>query len=208
MKKILKLFGAIVLAVSAYYVWHENYNYGFEEISKDKVYKSGLINPDKLGWYLKEYKIKTVIDLQNPTLQDTLNSDKQENIDKEENAVKKYNQKYNADVVHINIPSTQTPTKETLSKFFNVLDNSANYPILVHCYHGVGRAEIYSAIYRIEYENWSNRDAREKTRFIVQGFGYKSSFADGESKGDFLMNYKPRRVGEEATINQLQSMNK
>jgi hypothetical protein len=72
------------------------------------------------------------------------------------------------------------------------LDDEKNYPVLIHCYHGTGRAQIYSALYRIEYEGWSNADARAKTRFIVQALGYKSSFADTKSKGRFLMNYKPR----------------
>ncbi|WP_345991992.1 dual specificity protein phosphatase family protein [Sulfurimonas sp. HSL-1716] len=203
MKKLLKLLGLAVVIIGVYYVWHVNFNYRFEEISKDKVYKSALINPDKLGSYLKEYKIKTVIDLLDPGVQDRLNPGKQAHIDAEAAAVKKYDEENNANVVHVNIPSGQVPTKETLSKFFSVLDNNASYPVLIHCYHGTGRAQIYSAIYRIEYEKWKNADARAKTRFLVQGFGYRSSFADGKSKGDFLMHYKPRRVGEEATINQL-----
>jgi predicted protein tyrosine phosphatase len=24
------------------------------------------------------------------------------------------------------------------------MDNSDNYPVLIHCYHGTGRAEMYS----------------------------------------------------------------
>lgn len=203
MKNILKLLGAIVLAIGVYYVYHVNFNYRFEEISKEKVYKSGLIKPDKLGKYLKEYKIKTVVDLLDPGVQDALNPAKKINIDAEADAVKKYNEENSADVVHVNIPSGQVPTKETLAKFFQVLDNNASYPVLIHCYHGTGRAQIYSAIYRIEYEKFSDAEARAKTRFMVEGFGYRSSFADGKAKGDFLMKYKPRSAGEKATINQL-----
>jgi protein tyrosine phosphatase len=36
------------------------------------------------------------------------------------------------------------------------MDNSDNYPVLIHCYHGTGRAEMYSALYRIEYEKFTN----------------------------------------------------
>ena len=203
MKNFLKLLGAIVLVIGAYYVWHVNFDYRFEEISKNKVYKSALIDPDKLGTYLQEHNIKTVIDLLDPGVQDALNPAKQEHIDAEDKAVKQYNLEHNASVLHVNIPSGQIPTKETLAKFFEVLDNNASYPVLIHCYHGTGRAQIYSAIYRIEYEKWKNADAREKTRFLVQGFGYRSSFADGKSKGDFLMHYVPRYQGENATINEL-----
>ena len=203
MKKVLKLLAVIVLVAGAYYVWHVNLNYRFEEISKDKVYKSRLIAPDKLGSYLKEYKIKTVIDLIDPNKHEGLNTGKLNNIQAEAAAVTKYDKENNADVVHVNIPSGQVPTKETLTKFFQVLDNNASYPVLIHCYDGTGRAPMYSAIYRIEYEKMSNADARAKTRVVVEGFGYRSSFADGKEKGDFLMHYKPRSEGKDATINQL-----
>ena len=203
MKKLLKLLGVAVLIFGAYYVWHVNLNYRFEEISKGKVYKSRLIDPDKLGGYIKEYKIKTVIDLLDPSSHKKLDTGKQADIDAEAEAIKKYNEEYHTAVLHVNIPSGQIPTKETLSKFFQVLDDNTSYPVLIHCYDGTGRAPMYSAIYRVEYEKWKNADARAKTRVIVEGFGYRSSFADGKGKGDFLMHYKPRSDGKDATINQL-----
>lgn len=203
MKKFFKLLAVVVLALGAYYVWRVNINYRFEEISPNKVYKSRLIAPDALGDYLKKYHIKTVIDLIDPTKHEGANTGKLSNIDAEAAAVAKYDKENNADTVHINIPSGQVPTKETLTKFFKVMDDNASYPVLIHCYDGTGRAPMYSAIYRIEYENMSNADARAKTRFIVAGFGYRSSFADGKEKGDFLMHYKPRRDGADATFNQL-----
>jgi len=192
-KNILKIFGILLVIFGAIYVWHVHLDYRFETISDGKVYKSALINPDKLGHYLKKYKIKTIIDLLDAGVQDDLNPAKQREIDAEQKAVDEFNKKYNAHVMHVNIPSRQTPTKQTLTKFFEVLDDKNNYPVLIHCYHGTGRAQIYSAIYRIEYENWTNKDARAKTRVVVQALGYRSSFADGKSKGDFLMHYKPRK---------------
>jgi hypothetical protein len=96
------------------------------------------------------------------------------------------------------------PTKKTLTAFYKVLDDKSNYPVLIHCYHGTGRAAIYSAIYRIEYENWNNADARAKTRVIVEGFGYRSSFSNGKVKGDFLMDYKPRSAKNSSTINTIE----
>jgi len=203
MKKILKLLGFLLLMGIAFYVWHVHFNYRFEEISKDKVYKSALIAPDKLEGFLVKNKIKTVIDLLDPGVQDTLNPATQAEIDAEDKAVKAINEKNNLNIKHINIASGQVPNKKTLSEFYEVLDNKKNYPVLIHCYHGMGRAVIYSAIYRMEYEGWKNADARAKTRVVVEGLGYHSSFSDGRSKGDFVMNYKPRSAGENSTLNQL-----
>jgi len=193
MKKILKLLGLALVIFGIYYVWHVHFNYRFEEISKGKVYKSALIkNPSTMERLLVKNNIKTVIDLLDPGVQDRLNPAKQEQIDTEDRYIKEINKKNNLNIKHVNIPSGQVPTEKTLKKFFEVLDDKSNYPVLIHCYHGTGRAQMYSAIYRIEYENWSNKDARAKTRVIVEGFGYRSSFSDGRSKGDYLMKYKPR----------------
>ena len=61
--------------------------------------------------------------------------------------------------------------------------------VLIHCYHGVGRAEIYSAIYRIEYEGWDRDEARNATR----AFTKFTAFDLGKPKGDFLHNYISRK---------------
>ncbi|HHD75759.1 MAG TPA: protein phosphatase [Campylobacterales bacterium] len=203
MKSLWKVIAVLLLVGIAYYVWYVHINYRFEEISKDKVYKSALIAPDRLDGFLVDHKIKTVIDLLDPGVQDRLNPAQQAHVDAEDNAIKRINKEYNLKINHVHIPSNQVPTKKTLTKFFEVLDKEESYPILIHCYHGTGRAQIYSALYRIEYENWKNADAREKTRVIVEGFGYRSSFSDGKPKGDFLMHYKPRSSGEESTLNKL-----
>lgn len=203
MKKLLKLFGGIVVVGALIYVWHVHFNYRFETISQDKVYKSALINPSRLESYLLDNNIKTVVDLLDAGVQDDLNPAKQKEIDAEDKAIKEINKKHNLDIKHVNIPSGQLPSKENLTKFFEILDDKDNYPVLIHCYHGTGRAQIYSALYRLEYENWKNEDARAKTRFIVEFLGYRSSFSDGRGKGDFLMNYKPRSFGENSTINTL-----
>jgi len=203
MKKIFKILAGAILAIGAYYVYHVHFDYRFEEISKDKVYKSALISPSRLESYLLDKKIKTVIDLMDPGVQDALNPAKQIHIDAEDDAISKINKKNNLNIKHVNIPSGQVPTKETLSRFFEVLDDKENYPVLIHCYHGTGRAQMYSALYRVEYEGWKNEDARQKTRFIVEGFGYKSSFSKGRGKGNFLIEYRPRNKGRESTLNTL-----
>ncbi len=201
-KNILKLFGVVLLGVGAYYVWFTHFNYVFMPITEGKVYKSGLIKDyDTLESKLVDHNIKTVIDLLTPSVQDKLNPAFQDDIDIEDNYIKKINKEHNLTIRHVNIQSVQVPSKENLIRFFEILDDPASYPVLIHCYHGVGRAKIYSAIYRIEYENWKNEDARADTRIMVEGFGYKSSFADGKEKGDFLMHYKPRSAGENSTLN-------
>ncbi len=190
-KKYLIFFFLFAIVATLPYIWHVYFNYRFAVISENKVYKSGVIPPEKIASYINKYKIKTVIDLRHPGLHDPLNPGKKDGIDLERAAIEKI-----PGVKYVNIPSDQVPTRNNLNSFFNVMDDSESYPVLIHCYHGIGRAVIYSALYRIEYEGFSNEAARAKTRVVLNG----SSFDEGKSKGDFLINYKSRKHGGASTL--------
>jgi protein tyrosine/serine phosphatase len=199
-KKLLKVLGVALLLGVGYYIWYVHFNYRFETIEPNKVYKSAAIPPAELPDFIQKHNIKTVLDFRDGGAWSELNPVNQKEIDDEANAIAKLQ-----GVQHINIPSPQVPTKQTLTKFFEVLDNNISYPVLIHCYHGTGRAEIYSALYRIEYTKTSNEEARKLTRLFteVPPF-YQSSFAPTKDKGKFLIEYKPRSSGENATFNRLE----
>jgi len=192
-KRILLLFPIFIGATV--YVWYVHFNYRFETIDENKVYKSAAIPPHELASYLQKHHIKTVIDLRDGGSYTDLNPVNQHEIDAEAAAIAKI-----PGVEHINIPSPQVPTRETLTRFFTVLNDKSVYPVLIHCYHGTGRAEMYSALYRIEYLHMSTEEARLKTRFITEMPGYKSSFSLLKEKGIFLSHYTPRNFGETSTL--------
>lgn len=179
-----------VLIAAAPYVWHVHVAHRFAAVTAGKVYKSAAIPPEKIGTYLTEYGIRTVIDLRDPGGErDALHPESRVEIEAEAAAVAAV-----SGVRHVNIPSRQVPEAATLARFFAELDDPSAYPLLIHCHHGTGRAEIYSALYRIEYEGWDNDAARQGTRPVTEFLGYRSSFADGQPKGDFLMQYQPRAL--------------
>ncbi len=189
MKKQLKIIGVftfvLVLLFGGKYVYDMNINHNFETISDGKVYKSGVIPPDELESYVKKYKIKSIVDLRFPgTGDDVNNPEDAAELEAEKIAIAKI-----GGVNYFNDGSDQVPTKENLVLFYKIMDNPANYPVLIHCYHGVGRAELYSAVYRVEYENWDKDKARTSTRFLTKW----SSFDLGKPKGDFLHTYIRRK---------------
>lgn len=191
-KKILAVLLLIILSIGAYDYWNMNVNYNFGVVTQDKVYKSAAINPEKLPQVLKENNIKTVIDLRNEKSKRFHQWEEKAVIDKIDG------------VNYINIQSRQVPDKKTLEKFYEVMDDKSNYPVLIHCYHGLGRTMLYVALYRIEYEGMDNEVARSLTRpYPVESFLYHSQFASSKKKGQFLINYKPRSMGEEATLNHM-----
>jgi protein tyrosine/serine phosphatase len=189
MKKQLKIIGILLFFVALLfggkYFYDININHNFETITEGKVYKSGVIPPDELETYVKKYKIKSIVDLRFPgTGDDVNNPEDAAELEAEKIAIAKIK-----GVNYFNDGSDQVPTKDNLHLFYKIMDNPNNYPVLIHCYHGVGRAELYSAVYRIEYENWDNDEARTSTRFLTKW----SSFDLGKPKGDFLHNYIARK---------------
>ena len=189
MKKQLKNIGILLFVLALLfggkYVYDMNINHNFETITEGKVYKSGVIPPDELESYVKKYKIKSIVDLRFPgTGDDVNNPEDAAELEAEKIAIAKIN-----GVNYFNDGSDQVPTNDNLNLFYKIMDNPANYPVLIHCYHGVGRAELYSAVYRIEYENWDKDKARTSTRILTKW----SSFDLGKPKGDFLHNYISRK---------------
>ena len=186
LKKKLGLVVIILIAIGiGKYVYDMHINHNFETITEGKVYKSGVIPPDEIEDYVKEYKIKSIIDLRFPGTGDDVNNPE---IPAELTAEKEAIAKIKG-VNYFNNGSDQVPKPHNLDAFFKIMDDSKNYPVLIHCYHGVGRAEMYSAIYRIEYENMDRDEARTSTRFLTKW----SSFDLGKPKGDFLHNYQRRK---------------
>lgn len=172
----MAVFIGILLTLGAanfYWVYVAN---RFEVISEGKVYKSGAMSHNKLTKTIKKYKIKTIVDLRK--------SKDKENIEKERALARTLG------VIHVNIPSDQVPKAETVKKFLSIMDDKKNtLPVLIHCEHGEGRAVLFSAIYRMEYENWDNDRARGASRIITYG----SSFSLNASKGKYLNHYTPRK---------------
>ena len=189
MKKNKKIIGFSILAIILFFVAKEiydmNINHNFETITAGKVYKSGVIPPEELESYVKKYHIKSIVDLRFPGTADLKNNPEipAELIAEQEAVARMKGVKY------FNNGSDQVPKQENLDLFFKIMDNKVNYPVLIHCYHGIGRAEMYSALYRIEYENFSNEAARQGVRTVIKF----SSFDDGTPKGEYLKAYKSRK---------------
>jgi predicted protein tyrosine phosphatase len=189
MKKNKKIIGFLLLAIILFFggkqIYDMNINHNFETITEGKVYKSGVIPPDELESYVTKYHIKSIVDLRFPGTTDlTNNPEIPAELTAEQNAIAKIK-----GVNYFNNGSEQVPKQENLDRFFKIMDNKDNYPVLIHCYHGIGRGEMYSALYRIEYENFTNEEARQGVRTLVKF----SSFDDGTPKGEYLKSYKSRK---------------
>ncbi|KAA1245271.1 dual specificity protein phosphatase family protein [Aquimarina sp. RZ0] len=188
-KKFVFSILGIAIIITLLYVYEVHFDYRFTEVTKGKVYRSAKIPPDQIDDYIKKYGIKTVIDLRIGNLIDPLNPSLSKDISSEKKAVETIK-----GVNYINIPSHQIPSEQNLQMFYETLDKENAFPALIHCHHGTGRAILYSALYRIEYEGLSNEEARLQTKFPI----YLSSFDKGTPKGEWLKKYDRRKNTEYA----------
>lgn len=61
--------------------------------------------------------------------------------------------------VHLAVDSARRPSSEMVKEFFQLVEEPANWPILLHCQGGIHRSGLMTALYRMQYQGWSAEDA-------------------------------------------------
>jgi protein tyrosine/serine phosphatase len=116
----------------------------------DGLYRGG--QPTEKGFvFLKERGIKTVINLR--TEHD------------EADVVQKYGMNYVSIPIDEVRPWTQIP-EAAVAKYFEVVNNPANYPIFFHCLRGADRTGAMAAFYRMAIQGWAAKKAYSEARGI------------------------------------------
>jgi protein tyrosine phosphatase (PTP) superfamily phosphohydrolase (DUF442 family) len=146
--------------------WYVRIRRRFAAVAPGRVYRSGTLKPRWLTIAVRLHGIRTVIDLRRPG----------PDVDREREFLR------GLGVRHINVCATQRPKAPALDAFLAAIDG-AEPPVLLHCLHGAGRARLFSALYRIEYEGWSTERAARSLPLRQRG------------KRRYLRAYVPRRRG-------------
>ena len=176
---------AIGLGVGGWQVYDIHVRHRLETVAPGNVFKSGAMLPADMAATATDLHLKTVIDLRTVIVgQDSTHTTTPEDIAAEASALAAVG------VRHLHLPTGQVPDQATVDRFIELISDPANRPTLIHCYHGTGRAELFTALYRIELEGWDPEAARCATRFVVAG----SSFDTDKEKGMYLKAYQPKHA--------------
>jgi len=132
-------------------------NHNLYEVVPNKFYRSGRMSHDELLQVIREFRIKTVIDLRLGAL------DKYENGYLEREVVESAGVRYSN--VRLN---ERIPLKVRLSGLLNAYDQ-AELPILVHCTSGTHRAGVATFIWLLDKEGWTIAEAKSQ---FSPNFGY------------------------------------
>lgn len=173
------------------YRWTYTHTKRYRVVVPGKVYRSGRMLGQGFDEMLKRDKIRTVINLMDeeldPQLQWTYFSSHSvpESEICRENAAKYIT--LAVDTIHPSLTPANRP--HTIDHFLEIMDNPANYPVLLHCRAGLHRTGILTAVYRMEYEGWTPTQAWDEMR--QNGFGEDNCYADNEYVRQYIFTYKP-----------------
>jgi len=115
------------------------------------LYRGG--QPTTAGFqFLKEMGVKTII-----------------NLRAEDNTESKTVQALGMNYVQIPVDEVRPWTRlspASIAKYFELVNNPANYPIFFHCWRGADRTGTFAALYRIAVQGWDARKAYNEARDI------------------------------------------
>jgi len=166
----------VTITPYAYHSYHTRMYRNFRIVKDGVLYRSAQLPIEGLERIINDYRIKTVICLRAGDKGD----------DQTEEAYC-----YSNGIPFVRIPprswSYETgtaPVEEGLAKFREVMTDEKNFPVLLHCFAGTHRTGAYVAVYRMDFEGWSNEQALTELR----GLGYVTLDED-RNVFTFLSNY-------------------
>jgi protein tyrosine/serine phosphatase len=138
------------------YALHEQRQMKHFRVVRDGVlYRSGQMKLEGLQRVLHDHLIQTVI---------TLRDKRAPGQPPPDRAEEEYCR--NMGITYIRIPPRSwdshdgdVPADEGVRTFKALMNDPRNYPVLIHCFNGIHRTGAYCAIYRMEFEHWTNEQA-------------------------------------------------
>lgn len=162
-------------------------------VTEGRVYRSGQMTANGFADAVKQYNIRTVINLQdeypNPELPQSYFN--RQTI-REKELCEQLGVKYvhlSPDLLH---PPQVPPSRpQVIDDFLKVMDDESNYPVLVHCRAGLHRTGCLIAVYRMTYENWSVDSAYAELK--AHGFGNRACTSANEYVRQYVLTYDPNQ---------------
>ncbi len=118
----------------------------------NNMYRCNQPYPYQIEKYKNKYNIKTIINLRGKRNCSSFYLEKE------------YCDNNNIKLYNFPISSRDLPTKDTINKFFLLLD-TIKYPALMHCKSGADRAGIASCLYLIYKQKYDVLDASKQLSF-------------------------------------------
>jgi protein tyrosine/serine phosphatase len=124
--------------------------YNFGTVEEDRIYRSAQPSPLFLRWVLRKHEIKSLVNLRGDT----------------PGFESAFAARHGLRLYSFDLSASRPPTDEDVERFLALVQDAANYPILVHCRNGVDRTGYMVGLHRLEHQDWTfDRAAREMNRY-------------------------------------------
>jgi protein tyrosine/serine phosphatase len=186
------LIGALLIGAPIVYArFHAKQDRNLVAVREGILYRSGQLSLTTLQRVIRDHGIKTVITFRDAATPGERPPDQDEEDYCRNEAITYYRIKPGRWWTAHGPP----PAAEAVRQFLKVMDDPANYPVLMHCFAGCHRTGAFCAIYRIEYQHWT------KSRAIAEmkACGYVN-FDEEWDILSFFEQYQPRWQTTDRTV--------
>jgi tyrosine-protein phosphatase SIW14 len=175
-----------------------NHSRRLREVVPGQVYRSGQLTAEGFTDTVQQLGLRTIINLQDdfpdPDIRASFWNSR---TIKESDLCRKLGVRYvliEPDLVS----KYQVPEKRprAIEEFLRLMDDASNYPVLIHCKAGLHRTGVLTAVYRMEYQHWSQMEAYEELR--AHGFGDRFCTSANDYIKQYILTYVPGRRLPEA----------
>jgi protein tyrosine/serine phosphatase len=164
----------------ARYAYHNIRN--FHVVRAGVLYRSGQMSVSGLARVVHDHGIKTVVSLRDAHVA----GDDPPDLEEEKWCRKEELNYFRLPPQPWEAADGSVPNEVTVVKFLEIMKNQANYPVLIHCFAGKHRTGALVAVYRMEFEHWSNERALSE----LEMYGY-DNLQENLDVLRYLQNYKP-----------------
>jgi protein tyrosine/serine phosphatase len=190
-RRLLKFLPGLLVALSlvlvpyAYSRVREKNLRNFRVVHDGVLYRSAQLSPSGLERVIHDYGIRTVVNFRD--VEEGKNPEPPDPW--EEQLCAKLGINYHRMPLRVwSEDHGAIPAEENVKKFLEIMADPNNRPVLVHCFAGIHRTGSYCAIYRMEYQGWSNAEAIDE----LKALGYVKLDQEDDVRG-YLERYTPRK---------------
>jgi hypothetical protein len=190
------LIAALLVGGPVGYGWYRQARLrNFRVVREGVLYRSGQLSLAGLQRLLHDYGINTVVTLRDATHP----GDGPPDLDEELYCKK-------AEIKYVRIAPREwwasdgsVPAEKGVARFREIMKDPRNYPVLIHCYAGIHRTGAFCAVYRMEFEHWTNAQAIDE----MKAYGY-TTLTDDWDLLTYLESYQPswqKKVAQPNPVN-------
>ena len=186
------LLAAFIVVVPVLH-YRAEYNYGrrLREVQAGVLYRSGCLTVAGFKDAVASLGIKTIINLQDEWPDPNVRNSYFDTSTTSEIQLCK-----TLGVHYIYLPpdlisrrKVESERPQAIDQFLAIMDNPANYPVLIHCKAGLHRTGVMVAVFRMEYSGWSPLAALKELK--DNGFGEWAGGADNDYIEQYITRYQP-----------------